>query len=121
MRPVEMERPTIKVFVKADHGRKETLRQLVFGIEEEGIPCEVSVEDYPNAVSLAYQASLVSKLSVGLGLDRDTLVLQFSKLKESEPLFQISARSPEWDVRAMGANAARLVKKLPFKPLAEDR
>jgi hypothetical protein len=56
-----------------------------------------------------------------LGLDRDTLVLQFSKLKESEPLFQISARSPEWDVRAMGANAARLVKKLPFKPVAEDR
>ena len=121
MRPVEMERPTIKVFVTSDHGRKETLRHLVFGIEEEGIPCEVSVEDFPNAVSLAYQASQQSKLSVGLGLDRDTLVLQFSKLKESEPLFQISARSPEWDVRAMGANAARLVKKLPFKPVAEDR
>ena len=29
MRPVEMERPTIKVFVKADHGRKETLRHLI--------------------------------------------------------------------------------------------
>ena len=121
MRPVEMERPTIKVFVKADHGRKETLRQLVFGIEEEGIPCEVSEEAFPNAVSLAYQASQQSRLSVGLGLDRDTLVLHFSKLKESEPLFQISARSPEWDIRAMGSNAARLVKKLPFKPLAEDR
>ena len=121
MRPVEMERPTIKVFVTSDHGRKETLRQLVFGIEEEGIPCEVSVEDFPNADSLAYQASQQSRLGVGLGLDRDTLVLQFSKLKESEPLFQISARSPEWDVRAMGANAARLVKKLPFKQVGEDR
>ena len=121
MRPVELERPTIKVFVKSDHGRKETLRQLVFGIEEEGIPCEVSEEAFPNAVSLAFQASQQSKLNVGLGLDRDTLVLHFNKLKENEPLFQISARSPEWDVRAIGANAARLVKRIPFKPLGEDR
>ncbi len=121
MRPVEMERPTIKVFVKADHGRAETLRQLIFGIEEEGLPYEVSEEKFPNAVSLAWEASQQSRLSVGLGLDRDTLVLQFSKLKKNEPLFQISARSPEWDVRAMGANAARLVKKLPFKQLSEDR
>ena len=72
-------------------------------------------------MSLAWEASQQSRLSVGLGLDRDTLVLQFSKLKENEPLFQISARSPEWDVRAMGANAARLVKKLPFKLIGEDR
>ena len=121
MRPVELERPTIKVFVKSDHGRKETLRQLVFGIEEEGIPCEVSEEAFPNAVSLAFEASQQSKLNVGLGLDRDTLVLHFNKLKENEHLFQISARSPEWDVRAIGANAARLVKRIPFKPLGEDR
>ena len=120
MRPVEMERPTIKVFTKPGHGRDETLRQLVFGIEEEGIPCEVSEENFTNAMALAWEASQQSRLSVGLGLDRDTLVLQFSKLKENEPLFQISARSPEWDVRAMGANAARLVKKLPFKLIGED-
>ena len=120
MRPVEMERPTIKVFTKPGHGRDETLRQLVFGIEEEGIPCEVSEENFPNAASLAWQASQQSRLNVGLGLDRDTLVLQFNKLKESEPLFQISSRSPEWDVRAIGANAARLVKKLPFKQIGED-
>ena len=120
MRPVEMERPTIKVFTKNGHGRNETLRQLVYGIEEEGIPCEVSEEDFPNAASLAWQASQQSRLNVGLGLDRDTLVLQFNKLKESEPLFQISSRSPEWDVRAMGANAARLVKKLPFKQVGEE-
>ena len=121
MRPVEMERPTIKVFVKPDHGRQETLRQLVFGIEEEGIPYEIFEEDFEDAVSLAWEASQQSRLSVGLGLDRDTLVLQFSKLKENEPLFRISARSPEWDVRALGANAARLVKKLPFKQLSKDR
>lgn len=120
MRPVEMERPTIKVFTKVGHGRNETLRQLIFGIEEEGIPCEVSEENFPDAASLAWEASQQSRLNVGLGLDRDTLVLQFSKLKANEPLFQVSARSPEWDVRAMGSNAARLVKKLPFKPVGED-
>ena len=121
MRPVEMERPTIKVFTKAGHGRNETLLQLIFGIEEEGIPCEVSEEDFPDAASLAWEASQQSRLNVGLGLDRDTLVLLFSKLKADAPLFQVSARSPEWDVRAMGSNAARLVKKLPFKPVGEDR
>ena len=57
MRPVEMERPTIKVFTKPGHGRDETLRQLVFGIEEEGIPCEVSEENFANAMSLAWEAS----------------------------------------------------------------
>ena len=121
MRPVEMERPTIKVFIKSDYGRPETLRQLMYGIEEEGIPYEVTEEKFHDAVSLAWEASQQSRLSVGLGLDRDTLVLHFSKLKESEPLFQISARSPEWDIRAMGSNAARLVKKLPFKQVGEDR
>ena len=50
MRPVEMERPTIKVFIKADHGRLETLRQLMYGIEEEGIPYEVTEEMFVEAI-----------------------------------------------------------------------
>ena len=54
---------------------------------------------------------------MGLGLDHDKLALHFGKLEADHPLFVISARSPEEQVRAIGANAARLVKKLPFKPL----
>lgn len=113
----EYERPTIKIYVAPGYGREETLSQLRYGIEEEAIPFEVIPESGQGAVSLAWEASRASRLEVGLGLDNDLLVLHFGKLDRDKPVFQISARSPETDVRAMGANAARLVKKMPFKPL----
>lgn len=120
MRPVEMERPTIKVFTSADHGRQDALRQLQYGIEEEGLPYEVKIGSDEDAVDLAWDASRQSRLEVGLGLDSDTMVLHFGKLEASKPLFKIPARAPYEAVRAMGANAARLVKRLPFKPVNED-
>lgn len=120
MRPIEQERPTVKVFLAPNHGREETLRQLLYGIEEEGIPYDVAEGKGGDAVALAWDASRQSRLEVGLGLSSEKLVLHFGKLEANQPLFVISARSPVNEVRAMGANAARLVKKLPFKPLKEE-
>lgn len=117
MRPVEQERPTIKIYLSANSGRDATLRELLFGVEEESIPFELVETDSGDALSLAWEASKTSRLEVGLGLDRDNLVLHYSKLEKGQPLFRISARAPEEQVRSIGANAARLVKKLPFKPL----
>ena len=51
------------------------------------------------------------------GLDRQALVLHYSKLEREQPLFRIPANSGMETVRALGANAARLVKKLPLKAL----
>ncbi|MBM6869429.1 glycerol dehydratase reactivase beta/small subunit family protein [Pseudoflavonifractor phocaeensis] len=117
MRPVEQERPTIKVFVASGYGRPATLLMLLHGIEEEGIPFQMLDEQKGDAVALAWEASHQSRLEVGVGLDHDTLALHYGKLKADQPLFTISARSPEEQVRAIGANAARLVKKMPFKPV----
>ncbi|MFQ9207679.1 MAG: glycerol dehydratase reactivase beta/small subunit family protein [Flavonifractor plautii] len=52
-----------------------------------------------------------------MGLDRQALVLHYSKLEREQPLFRIPANSGMETVRALGANAARLVKKLPLKAL----
>lgn len=114
------EKPTIKIYVAPDHKREQTLRELQHGIEEEAIPYEVIPVDKQSAVLLAWEASRASRLEVGLGLDHDMLALHYGKLEQDHPLFTISARAPEMDVRAMGANAARLVKKTPFKPLSQE-
>lgn len=70
-----------------------------------------------DALSLAWEAARSSRLEVGIGLDRQALVLHYSKLEREQPLFRIPANSGMETVRALGANAARLVKKLPLKAL----
>ena len=70
-----------------------------------------------DALSLAWEAARSSRLEVGIGLDRQALVLHYSKLEREQPLFRIPADSGMETVRALGANAARLVKKLPLKAL----
>lgn len=119
MYEIEQVRRTIKIFVNPDHGREKTLVQLQYGIEEESVPFEVATAHIKGAVALAWEASRASRLEVGIGLDQDELVLHYGKLEADQPLFRFSARSPEWKVRAIGANAARLVKRLPFKTLTE--
>lgn len=108
-------RHTIKIYINPNHSREDTLAQLQYGIEEESVPFEVVSAPIEGAVKLAWEASCASRLEVGIGLDYDKLVLHYRKLNKEQPLFQISARSPQNQVRAIGANAARLVKKLPFK------
>ena len=49
-------------------------------------------------------------------MDRQHVVLHFSKLERDQPLYRTFARQLG-QVRVLGANAARLVKKLPLKPL----
>lgn len=116
----EMERPSIKVFTCYNHGRDDSLKQLLYGIEEEGIPYEVLTHSGSTALTLAWEACLDSRLEVGIGLDNELLILHYRKLEADKPLFIIPARAPEEELRALGANAARLVKRLPFKPLKMD-
>ena len=110
--PVIQERikPTVHVRC-AEDTPQEVLRQLQYGMEEEGIPWEAAAGT-GDALSLAWEAARSSRLEVGIGL-----VLHYSKLEREQPLFRIPANSGMETVRALGANAARLVKKLPLKAL----
>lgn len=109
-------KPTIKIFCAPDVDPL-SLKTVVLGIEEEHIPCEIENKNNSDVISLSFEASQGSRLGVGLGLNREYVALHHEKLNPSKPLFKISAQSVEDKLRAIGANAARLVKKLPFKPL----
>ena len=113
--PVEMSKPNVRVLLSPD-ASPAALRQLTLGMEEEGIPWEESTKQGMDALNLAWEAAQASRLEVGLGLDRQFVVLHYSKLDQDQPLYRVPARQAD-QVRAIGANAARLVKKLPLKPL----
>lgn len=113
---VEMSKPSIRVWSDSATPA-EVLRQVEYGMEEEGIPWEKEIKTGMAAIDMAYEAAGASRLEVGVGMDTQSVVLHFAKLKREEPLFRIPARSTEGQLRLLGANAARLVKKLPLKPM----
>ncbi len=108
-------KPAIKLYVS----RQATAdyKALLCGMEEEGIPFESEAMDSGSAAAMAYAASSESRLGVGLGVSESEIALHYEKLTQGAPLFLIPAESGAQRLRALGANAARLVKKLPFKPL----
>ena len=113
--PIEMSKPNVRVLMSPD-ASPAALRQLTYGMEEEGIPWEESSKQGMDALNLAWEAAQASRLEVGLGLDNQFVILHYSKLGQDQPLYCVPARQLD-KVRLLGANAARLVKKLPLKPL----
>ncbi|NPV69151.1 MAG: dehydratase [Firmicutes bacterium] len=109
------EKPHIKVYRSAE-APLEPCREVELGLEEEGIPGVLSAADAPGAVDLAFSAAQASPLGTGIGIAADGLAVHFSRLPKEKPLFYI--RRDECDpahARHLGANAARLVKGIPFK------
>ena len=112
---LEMTKPTVHVLCSPD-APSAAFKELLYGLEEEGIPWEQGTKEGMDALAMAWEAAQASRLEVGLGLDRQFVVLHYSKLDQGRPLYRVPARQAD-QVRALGANAARLVKKLPLKPL----
>ena len=87
-----------------------------------------AVEDYNQAV-LSGIVKIASKMGIStiqsyqgsqifeaIGISKEGIVLQHEKLDKAAPLFKIKLYQTEL-FRKIGANAARLVKKMPFKVL----
>jgi hypothetical protein len=107
--------PSIKLFLGPGFNSPETVRELLCGAEEEGVPWEVESAGADDAVSLAYQAAEASTLGVGLGLDKGGLAAaHYGKLPRDRPLFTLNYRLDPGKLRGLAANAARLVKGMPF-------
>lgn len=113
-----LDRPTIVIGVTpsttTDSAR---LQPLLNGIEEEQIPFSTAEIQVTDVVSRAYQAALSSRLSVGIAYEQQRYVVHYKNLPEQAPLFDVTLAAPA-DLRKLGANAARLVKGIPFKPLS---
>lgn len=110
------ERPVIRVHLLpgSDAGQWQ---EVWYGIEEEGIPCQMIASAGTDVVQEAYQAAMQTALQVGMACTRTDIVVHDKHLQADTPLFRLT--NPDWgnsgQLRQLGNNAARLVKGLPFK------
>lgn len=113
----EYEIPTIRIYHSSKLEDLTVFDEILWGIEEEGIPFEVTgKDDCLSSEELSHVASQDSKLAVGIGIDSEGKVtLTLNKLKKDEPLFTSSLNEDAKVLRALGANAGRLVKGIAFK------
>ena len=110
------DRPTIRLRLN-DRVDETRIAEVLHGIEEEGVPVEVTRHDQLNPLLLAHEASLESRLGIGIGISLDHVVITTEKLPADRPyLAAVLNSSPSIDRRA-GANAARLVKRMPLTDL----
>lgn len=116
---VNTNKPSILVKVASVYDGSSIFNNVLFGIEEEGIPYTVDVvqEGAVLTRNLSYEASHISNLGVGVGIADDGISVHFEKLSQDDTLFCIGPDSDTDKVRDIGSNAARIVKRMPFKAL----
>lgn len=83
------ERPTIRLRAN-DRLTDELFAEVLHGIEEEGVPVEVTRHAELNPLVLAHQASLESRLGIGIGVSLDYVVITTEKLPEGRPYLAAS-------------------------------
>ncbi len=96
---------------------KAAAELLALGIEEEGLPSLLVPCREPNAGVCAEKASSTSGLDLGIGLCASGHLL----VHRGPNLSLFSAVFSEVDLRAYGANAARLIKRVPLKSVEKAR
>lgn len=111
-----MEKPSVKVFYDGNILKEKDFADILLGIEEEGIPYDVQAMPTSDVLELAKKASDSSRIGVGVGVSKEGVALQYEKLDITTPVFRIKYYQTNL-FRVIGANAARLVKKMPFKSL----
>lgn len=109
-----LNKPSIYIFCNKNEENNSLINQIGYGIEEEGIPFKIFFKKEKSPYKLAYNAAQESKLGIGIGVNNEQVLLQMKKLKEKEPVFNITVKDLE-AAKLMGINAARLEKKIPFK------
>lgn len=104
----------VAILVYVQEGMAEAMiRDILLGIEEEGIPYRVSAFPEPSTNRLGHQAALDSRLDVGIGLSADgSCSLHHAKIDQDHPVLRLGHRNG--DLRTIGTNSARLVKGIPM-------
>ncbi len=90
-------------------------QEVLWGIEEEGIPWRWQASAQEDVTASAWQAANQSALLVGIACDRQQLVIHYRNLSVSAPLFTLMQQAEPQARRRAGSNAARLVKGIPFR------
>ena len=91
------------------------LREICAGIEKEGVLFQVSDRE-GDMDTLAFEAAKESMLGVGIGIADRRIAMQMQHVPKGKNVFELHA--PKfWQCRNLGANSARAIKKIPFKPV----
>ena len=119
-----VKKPTIVIYTQ--HADAALLKEVCAGIEEEGVLYEciphpdTSAAAATDATALALLACEASMLGVGIGIRAQMASLHIKGMNVAQnadrttPLFFHEQPSPATS-RQLGANAARVIKKLPFR------
>lgn len=108
------------IFVCLNNLKEPFLKEILAGIEEEGIPYNVKNISFSEGTILreVYTAAQESRMGIAIAVMGDRIVLHFNKLKEEKPLIDIKLNLYEKEkARIVGCNAARLYKIMPFKDM----
>ena len=111
----EERRPTVRIQVVEPN--QSQIRIVLDGLEEEGIPAEISPAAAASAAALGKEAAQMSPLNVGIGVNGvdGLIVLHHRDLPLERPLFIFRTKDvTTMQLRLLGANAARLVKGEPL-------
>ena len=107
------ERPSIRLRLN-DRIDEARIAEVLHGVEEEGVPVEVTRHAELNPLLLAHEASLESRLGIGIGISLDHVVITTEKLPADRPFLAAVLNCSAASDRKAGANAARLVKRMPL-------
>ena len=121
------EKEKIAIEVLLDKENEKRALDIVYGIEEEGIPYQINYTVYDKNINddtlikYAFEQARKSKLSLGIVVANNKAVFHFSKLKEQNPLFILDnlENTKREQKRTYGSNIARIVKGIPLKDINE--
>ena len=102
------------IIIYTNEPDEDLLREVCAGIEEEGVLYQVSSHE-GDLDTLAFEAAKESMLGSGVGITGARLAMQMERLPKGRNVFELNM--PRfWQCRNLGANSARAIKKMPFKP-----
>lgn len=109
-------KPTIIIYSREPDA--DLLMEVCAGIEEEGVLFSVQSRE-GDLDTLAYEAAKESMLGAGIGIVGTRLAMQMQRLPKGHNVFELNAPG-FWQCRNLGANSARAIKKMPFKPVTGE-
>lgn len=116
MNNYQHKKPGVYIYYSSEIKDVSVFDDVLFGIEEEGIPYEIKKQKQLDSYELSHTAAQDSRLAVGIGVHiSGEITLTLNKLKKEKPLLIANLEWEKDNLRNLGANAGRLVKGIPFK------
>ena len=114
---IDDDRPTIIINI-SDGVTQTHLAEVLYGIEEEGIPYTLQSVSHMSAAQAAHRAAIQSRLGLGVGASAGLVAVTTEKLAEDQPYISQNLNATRELDRAIGSNAARLVKRIPLRDMS---